>query len=157
MLNKKKTPPHRPKNPPLIRLPRLIFCSSLSIVHAREQGAFEGTKITKSGKDSRTAKANARLVPAMNRPLKVDPGRTNSRESVLAGGRMFFCVDTFARSSWSQVSKMDPSFAVLSVLRRNPQQEAEDRGTLKDGKLSFPFRIEGTIENPKFLKGTNDK
>jgi hypothetical protein len=30
-------------------------------------------------------------------------------------------------------------------------------GTLKDGKLSFPFRIEGTIENPKFLKGTNDK
>jgi hypothetical protein len=30
-------------------------------------------------------------------------------------------------------------------------------GTLKNGKLSFPFRIEGTIENPKFLKGTNDK
>ena len=30
-------------------------------------------------------------------------------------------------------------------------------GTLKDGKLSFPFRIEGTIENPKFLKGTKDK
>jgi uncharacterized protein involved in outer membrane biogenesis len=30
-------------------------------------------------------------------------------------------------------------------------------GTLKDGKLSFPFRIEGTIENPKFLRGTKDK
>jgi uncharacterized protein involved in outer membrane biogenesis len=29
-------------------------------------------------------------------------------------------------------------------------------GTLKDGKLSFPFRIEGTIENPKFLKGRKD-
>jgi uncharacterized protein involved in outer membrane biogenesis len=28
---------------------------------------------------------------------------------------------------------------------------------LNDGKLSFPFRIEGTIENPKFLKGTKDK
>jgi uncharacterized protein involved in outer membrane biogenesis len=28
---------------------------------------------------------------------------------------------------------------------------------LKDGKLSFPFRIEGTIENPKFLKGTENK
>ena len=28
---------------------------------------------------------------------------------------------------------------------------------LKDGKLSFPFRIEGTIENPKFLKGTKEK
>ena len=26
-----------------------------------------------------------------------------------------------------------------------------------DGKLSFPFRIEGTIETPKFLKGTKDK
>jgi len=26
---------------------------------------------------------------------------------------------------------------------------------LTDGKLSFPFRIEGTIENPKFSKGTN--
>ena len=30
-------------------------------------------------------------------------------------------------------------------------------GTLKDGKLSFPFRIEGTIENPKFLRGRKDK
>jgi len=30
-------------------------------------------------------------------------------------------------------------------------------GTLKDGKLSFPFRIEGTIENPKFLRGTKAK
>jgi uncharacterized protein involved in outer membrane biogenesis len=30
-------------------------------------------------------------------------------------------------------------------------------GTLKDGKLSFPFRIEGTIEHPKFLKGMKDK
>jgi uncharacterized protein involved in outer membrane biogenesis len=28
---------------------------------------------------------------------------------------------------------------------------------LKDGKLSFPFRIEGTIENPKFSKGTENK
>lgn len=28
---------------------------------------------------------------------------------------------------------------------------------LKDGKLSFPFRIEGTIENPKFSKGTKPK
>ena len=28
---------------------------------------------------------------------------------------------------------------------------------LKDGKLSFPFRIEGTIENPRFSKGTKDK
>lgn len=27
---------------------------------------------------------------------------------------------------------------------------------LIDGKLSFPFRIEGTIENPKFSKGTKD-
>jgi uncharacterized protein involved in outer membrane biogenesis len=27
---------------------------------------------------------------------------------------------------------------------------------LKDGKLSFPFRIEGTIENPKFSKGTKN-
>ena len=70
---------------------------------------------------------------------------------------MFFCVDTFARSSWSQVSKMDPTFAVLSVLRRNPQQEAEDRGMLKDGKLSFPFRIEGTIGNPEFSKGRKGK
>ena len=25
---------------------------------------------------------------------------------------------------------------------------------LVDGKLSFPFRIDGTIENPKFSKGT---
>jgi uncharacterized protein involved in outer membrane biogenesis len=29
--------------------------------------------------------------------------------------------------------------------------------TLKDGKLSFPFRIEGTIEHPKFSKGTKGK
>jgi uncharacterized protein involved in outer membrane biogenesis len=29
--------------------------------------------------------------------------------------------------------------------------------TLKDGKLSFPFRIGGTIDNPKFSKGTKDK
>jgi uncharacterized protein involved in outer membrane biogenesis len=29
--------------------------------------------------------------------------------------------------------------------------------TLKDGKLSFPFRIEGTIEHPKFAKGTKGK
>ncbi len=29
--------------------------------------------------------------------------------------------------------------------------------TLTDGKLSFPFRIEGTVENPKFSKGTKDK
>jgi len=28
---------------------------------------------------------------------------------------------------------------------------------LNDGKLSFPFRIEGTIETPKFLKGTKEK
>jgi uncharacterized protein involved in outer membrane biogenesis len=28
---------------------------------------------------------------------------------------------------------------------------------LKDGKLSFPFRIDGTIDNPKFSKGTKDK
>jgi uncharacterized protein involved in outer membrane biogenesis len=28
---------------------------------------------------------------------------------------------------------------------------------LNDGKLSFPFRIVGTIENPKFLKETKDK
>jgi uncharacterized protein involved in outer membrane biogenesis len=28
---------------------------------------------------------------------------------------------------------------------------------LNDGKLSFPFRIEGSIENPKFLKGTKEK
>jgi len=28
---------------------------------------------------------------------------------------------------------------------------------LKDGKLSFPFRIEGTIENPRFLKETREK
>jgi uncharacterized protein involved in outer membrane biogenesis len=27
---------------------------------------------------------------------------------------------------------------------------------LKDGKLSFPFRIEGTIQNPKFSKGAKD-
>jgi uncharacterized protein involved in outer membrane biogenesis len=30
-------------------------------------------------------------------------------------------------------------------------------GKLKDGKLSFPFRIKGTIEDPKFSKETNDK
>jgi uncharacterized protein involved in outer membrane biogenesis len=29
--------------------------------------------------------------------------------------------------------------------------------TLKDGKLSFPFRIEGTIEHPRFAKGTKGK
>jgi len=28
---------------------------------------------------------------------------------------------------------------------------------LKDGKLSFPFRIDGTIESPKFSKGSNNK
>jgi uncharacterized protein involved in outer membrane biogenesis len=28
---------------------------------------------------------------------------------------------------------------------------------LKDGKLSFPFRIGGTIDDPKFSKGTKDK
>jgi len=28
---------------------------------------------------------------------------------------------------------------------------------LKDGKLSFPFRIDGTIDNPKFSKGTRNK
>jgi uncharacterized protein involved in outer membrane biogenesis len=28
---------------------------------------------------------------------------------------------------------------------------------LKDGKLSFPFRIDGTIGHPKFSKGTKDK
>jgi uncharacterized protein involved in outer membrane biogenesis len=28
---------------------------------------------------------------------------------------------------------------------------------LKDGKLSFPFRIEGTIQNPQFSKGAKDK
>jgi hypothetical protein len=28
---------------------------------------------------------------------------------------------------------------------------------LKDGKLSFPFRIQGTIGSPKFSKGTKDK
>jgi len=28
---------------------------------------------------------------------------------------------------------------------------------LKDGKLSFPFRIDGTIESPKFSKGSNSK
>ncbi len=28
---------------------------------------------------------------------------------------------------------------------------------LKDGKLSFPFRIDGTIDNPKFSKGTKNK
>ncbi len=29
--------------------------------------------------------------------------------------------------------------------------------TLKDGKLEFPFRISGTIENPIFSKGKGDK
>jgi hypothetical protein len=29
--------------------------------------------------------------------------------------------------------------------------------TLKDGKLQFPFRIGGTIENPVFSKGKGDK
>lgn len=29
--------------------------------------------------------------------------------------------------------------------------------SLKDGKLSFPFRIQGTIETPKFSRGTGDK
>jgi uncharacterized protein involved in outer membrane biogenesis len=29
--------------------------------------------------------------------------------------------------------------------------------TVKDGKIMFPFRIDGTIENPKFSKGTRDK
>lgn len=29
--------------------------------------------------------------------------------------------------------------------------------TLKDGKLSFPFRIEGTLENPRFSRGTKEK
>jgi uncharacterized protein involved in outer membrane biogenesis len=28
---------------------------------------------------------------------------------------------------------------------------------LKDGKLSFPFRIDGNIDNPKFSKGTKDR
>jgi len=28
-------------------------------------------------------------------------------------------------------------------------------GTLKDGKLSFPFHIGGTIDNPVFTKGSN--
>jgi hypothetical protein len=28
---------------------------------------------------------------------------------------------------------------------------------LNDGKLSFPFRIQGTIENPQFLNGTKNK
>ena len=28
---------------------------------------------------------------------------------------------------------------------------------LKDGKLSYPFRIEGTIDNPKFSKGKSPK
>jgi hypothetical protein len=28
---------------------------------------------------------------------------------------------------------------------------------LEDGKLSFPFRIGGTIDNPKFSKGTKEK
>ena len=28
---------------------------------------------------------------------------------------------------------------------------------LKDGKLSFPFRIDGTIDSPKFSKGTKEK
>ena len=29
--------------------------------------------------------------------------------------------------------------------------------TVKDGKIMFPFRIDGTIEHPKFSKGTKDK
>jgi hypothetical protein len=29
--------------------------------------------------------------------------------------------------------------------------------TLKDGKLQFPFRIGGTIDNPVFTKGKNEK
>jgi uncharacterized protein involved in outer membrane biogenesis len=29
--------------------------------------------------------------------------------------------------------------------------------TLKDGKLQFPFRLDGTIENPVFAKGTGSK
>jgi hypothetical protein len=29
--------------------------------------------------------------------------------------------------------------------------------TLKDGKLSFPFRIDGTIDNPKFSKVSKEK
>jgi hypothetical protein len=29
--------------------------------------------------------------------------------------------------------------------------------TLKDGKLQFPFRIGGTIDNPAFFKGKGDK
>jgi hypothetical protein len=29
--------------------------------------------------------------------------------------------------------------------------------TLKDGKLQFPFRIGGTINNPVFSKGKGDK
>jgi hypothetical protein len=28
---------------------------------------------------------------------------------------------------------------------------------LKDGKLSFPLRIAGTIESPQFSKGTKDQ
>jgi hypothetical protein len=28
---------------------------------------------------------------------------------------------------------------------------------LTEGKLSFPFRIEGTLESPKFSKGAKDK
>jgi hypothetical protein len=30
-------------------------------------------------------------------------------------------------------------------------------GTLKDGKLSFPFHISGTIDSPVFAKGKVDK
>jgi hypothetical protein len=29
--------------------------------------------------------------------------------------------------------------------------------TLKEGRLSFPFLIEGTIQRPKFSKATNNK
>jgi hypothetical protein len=29
--------------------------------------------------------------------------------------------------------------------------------TLKDGKLQFPFRLDGTIENPVFSKGKDEK
>ena len=29
--------------------------------------------------------------------------------------------------------------------------------TLKDGRLSFPFRIRGTLENPSFSKAPKEK
>jgi hypothetical protein len=28
---------------------------------------------------------------------------------------------------------------------------------VKDGKIMFPFHIEGTLDHPKFSKGTKDK